>query len=191
MTMDRKEIYKEMEEMFGLVPSFFKLVPDSSLELEWQLFKRVQFEPGPVPNKYRELIGIALAAVTKCRYCALFHTEGARLNGATDAEIEDAVHFAKSSAGWSTYLNGMQIDYDQFKLEMKRVGEYLRAKHGLEMELSCRDVGVDCDFVARGKTEEEIFKKAAEHGKKAHNMKEISPELLEKARAAIHLAARA
>ena len=111
--------------------------------------------------------------------------------GAPDAEIEDAVHFAKSSAGWSTYLNGMQIDYDQFKSEMNRVGEYLRAKHGLEMELSCRDVGVDCDFVARGKTEEEIFAKAAEHGKKAHHMEEIPPELLEKARAAIHLVARA
>jgi AhpD family alkylhydroperoxidase len=191
MIMSRQEIYKEMEEMFGLVPSFFKLVPDSSLELEWQLFKRVQFEPGPVPNKYRELIGVAIAAVTKCRYCALFHTEGARLNGATDAEIEDAVHFAKSSAGWSTYLNGMQIDYDQFKSEMKCVSEYIRAKHGLELELSCRDVGVDCDFVARGRTEEEIFEKAAEHGRKEHDMKEISPELLEKARAAIHLVARA
>jgi AhpD family alkylhydroperoxidase len=184
--MDREGIYREMEEMFGLVPSFFKLIPDSSLELEWQLFKRVQFDPGPVPNKYRELIGVAISAVTKCRFCALFHTEAAKLNGATDAEIEDAVHFAKSSAGWSTYLNGMQIDYDQFKSEMKSVSEYLRAKHGLEMELSCRDVGVDCDFVARGKTEEEIFEKAAEHGKKEHHMEKIPPELVERARSFIH-----
>lgn len=53
--MDRKEIYNEIEEMFGLVPSFFKSVPDSSLELEWKLFKRVQFDEGPIPNKYREL----------------------------------------------------------------------------------------------------------------------------------------
>ena len=55
--MNRKEIYKEIEGMFGLVPSFFKMVPDSSLELEWQLFKRVKFDEGPIPNKYRELIG--------------------------------------------------------------------------------------------------------------------------------------
>jgi hypothetical protein len=39
----------------------------------------------------------------------------ARIIGATDAEIQEAVHFAKSSSGWSTYVNGMQIDYDQFK----------------------------------------------------------------------------
>ena len=30
--MSREEIYKEMEEKFGLVPSMFKAVPDSSLE---------------------------------------------------------------------------------------------------------------------------------------------------------------
>ncbi|MEK7400153.1 MAG: carboxymuconolactone decarboxylase family protein [Candidatus Poribacteria bacterium] len=126
--MNREEIYKDIEETFGLVPSFFKMVPDSSLELEWKLFKRVQLEDGPIPNKYRELIGLGIAATTKCRYCTLFHTEAARLNGATDAEIEDAVHFAKASAGWSAYINGLQMDYDEFKDEMKRIGEYLRSK---------------------------------------------------------------
>ncbi len=38
--MSREEIYKEMEEKFGLVPSMFKAVPDSSLEHEWELFNR-------------------------------------------------------------------------------------------------------------------------------------------------------
>jgi len=87
--------------MFGLVPGMFKAIPDSSLELEWQLFKRVQFDEGPIPNKYRELIGVAIAAVSKCRYCSYYHTELAKLNGASETEIEDAVHYAKSSAGWS------------------------------------------------------------------------------------------
>ncbi len=183
--MNRQEVYKEIEQMFGLVPSFFKMIPDSSLELEWKLFKRVQFDEGPIPNKYRELIGVAIAAVTKCRYCSLYHTEVAKLNGATDAEIEDAIHFAKSSAGWSTYLNGMQMDYEQFKSEVKGACEHVRSMQGAEKELRCRDVGADCDHVVRGNTEEEIFKKASEHAMAAHGMKEISPELMEKARAAI------
>ena len=51
--------------------------------------------------------------------------------------------------------------------------------------LSCRDVGEDCDFVACGKTEEEIFQKASEHAKTAHNMNEIPKDLYEKARSAI------
>ena len=125
--MNREEIYKEIEQMFGLVPSMFKAVPDSSLELEWKLFKQVQFDEGLIPNKYRELIGVAIAAVSKCRYCALYHTEVARLYGATDAEIEDAVHYAKSSAGWSTYINGLQLDFDQFQEEIRRACEHVRA----------------------------------------------------------------
>ncbi|MDQ7784568.1 MAG: carboxymuconolactone decarboxylase family protein [Desulfomonilaceae bacterium] len=124
--MTREEVYKDIEEKFGLVPSFLKLVPDSTLELEWELFKRVQFDEGAIPNKYRELMGLAISAVTKCRYCTLYHTEMARLNGATEEEIEDAVHYAKSSAGWSAYINGMQVDYDQFKDELARACEYVR-----------------------------------------------------------------
>jgi AhpD family alkylhydroperoxidase len=184
--MNRQEVYKDIEGMFGFVPSFLKAVPDSSLELEWKLMKRVQFDEGPIPNKYRELIGLATAAVMKCRYCALFHTEVAKLNGATDAEIEDAVHFAKSSAGWSTYLNGLQIDYDQFRDEVKRAADYVRSQQGAEKELRCKDVGPDCDHVIRGKTEDEIFAKAAEHARSVHHMEKIPPELIEKARAAIH-----
>ena len=126
--MDRKQTYREIEETLGLVSSFFKVIPDSTLELEWQLMKRVQMEPGPIPNKYRELIGLAMAAATRCRYCTFFHTEMAKLNGATDAEIEDAVHFAKSSAGWSTYLNGLQLDYEQFKTEILKAVQHVRSK---------------------------------------------------------------
>jgi len=125
--MTRQEVYQDIEQTFGLVPSMFKALPDSSLELEWQLFKRVQLEDGPIPCKYRELIGLAIAGVTKCRYCAFYHTEVAKLYGATDAEIEDAVHYAKSSAGWSAYVNGLQLDFDQFKNEVLQACEHARS----------------------------------------------------------------
>jgi alkylhydroperoxidase/carboxymuconolactone decarboxylase family protein YurZ len=57
----------------------------------------------------------------------VYHTEVAKLYGATDAEIEDAVHYAKSSAGWSTYINGLQIDFNQFKEEVHQACEHVRA----------------------------------------------------------------
>jgi AhpD family alkylhydroperoxidase len=123
---NREQIYKEMEDMFGLVPGFLKTIPDSTLEHEWELFKKIQFEEGAVPNKYRELIGLGLSAASKCHYCTLYHTEMAKLFGATDREIEEAVHYAKASSGWSTYLNGMQVDYEQFKDEMRRAGEHVK-----------------------------------------------------------------
>jgi predicted small metal-binding protein len=52
--------------------------------------------------------------------------------------------------------------------------------------LKCRDVGVDCDFVARGATVEEVMEKAKVHAGKDHGFTEIPPELAEKAKAAIH-----
>lgn len=122
----RAEIYAEMESMLGLVPTFFKSIPDSTLELEWELMKRVQMAPGPIPNKYRELIGVAVAAATKCEYCIYFHAEFARLNGATEAEIEDALHYTKSTIGWSTYINGSQVDMDVFRAEVKAIVEHVR-----------------------------------------------------------------
>ena len=44
----------------------------------------------------------------------------------TEEEIEDAVHYAKASAGWSTYLNGMQVDYEKFTAELLESIEYIK-----------------------------------------------------------------
>jgi AhpD family alkylhydroperoxidase len=125
--MSRKEIYNEMKETLGLVPTFFKRIPDSVLEQEWELFKRTELWESPIPNKYRELIGIAISGATKCQYCLFYHTEAARLFGATEEEIENAVHYAKLVSGWSTYVNGLQIDIEQFKDEVTRMFEYVHS----------------------------------------------------------------
>ncbi|MFI8275623.1 hypothetical protein ACIGBH_12055 [Streptomyces sp. NPDC085929] len=61
-------------------------------------------------------------------HCSLFHAEAAKLFGATDEEIQEAVHYAKASLGWSAYINGMQEDYDQFASELGQVVEYVRSK---------------------------------------------------------------
>lgn len=52
-------------------------------------------------------------------------------------------------------------------------------------KMNCRDAGPDCDFVARGETEEEIMKQVAEHARTEHGIEEVLPELAEKAKAAI------
>ena len=51
--------------------------------------------------------------------------------------------------------------------------------------LRCRDVGVDCDFEAKGKDEAEIMKKAAAHAKTCHLGTQLTPELQAKIRSAI------
>jgi AhpD family alkylhydroperoxidase len=122
----RSQIEKEMKEELGLVPTFFKRIPEQYLESEWHLFKDLQLGDTLIPNKYKELIGIAIHAETKCRYCTLFHTEAAKLFGATDKEIQEAIHLAKTSVGWSVYLNGMQQDYDLFKEELTRMVDHIK-----------------------------------------------------------------
>jgi predicted small metal-binding protein len=58
---------------------------------------------------------------------------------------------------------------------------------GMDMKVvSCRDVGMDCDFQARGATVEEVMKKCTEHARSAHDMDEIPAELVMKVKAAIH-----
>lgn len=47
------------------------------------------------------------------------------------------------------------------------------------LSLACRDAGVvDCDFVARGMTEEELWKDGTEHVINVHGMKaeDITPQ---------------
>ncbi len=52
--------------------------------------------------------------------------------------------------------------------------------------MKCREVGMDCDFEARGETQQEVLTKTAEHAKKDHGLEEISPELMAKVKAAVH-----
>lgn len=51
--------------------------------------------------------------------------------------------------------------------------------------IRCKDAGIDCDYVVRGETEEELFRKALEHGKQFHGMTELSEDLKHKMRALI------
>ena len=44
---------------------------------------------------------------------------------------------------------------------------------------------MDCDFVARASTEQEIMRQAAAHAQTAHNIKDIPEEVVAKVRAAI------
>jgi AhpD family alkylhydroperoxidase len=127
--MSRADVDRDIEETLGLVPTFFQHVPDYLIESEWQSFKALQLsDDTAIPNKYKELIGLAVSGATRCRYCAYFHTEAAKLFGATDEEVTEASLVAKNTMAWSTYLNAMQFDYDEFVEEFDRITEYVRSQ---------------------------------------------------------------
>lgn len=44
--------------------------------------------------------------------------------------------------------------------------------------LACRDVGMDCDFVARAESNEELMRLAAHHAEETHHITKLSPEVV-------------
>jgi AhpD family alkylhydroperoxidase len=122
--------YADIEKTFGLVPSFMKAFPEEAIGPVWEEFKTVQLNPASaIPPKYKELIGLAVAAQIPCRYCSYFHTKAAGLNGAEERELKEAVVMAAITRQWSTVLNGMQTDESQFRSELARVLEYVKRPH--------------------------------------------------------------
>ena len=129
--VDRSDVDRDIEETFGLVPEFFARVPDYLLPTEWASFKSlVLSDETALPNKYKELIGLAVSGATRCRYCAYFHTEAARLFGASEDEIMETALIAKNTMGWSTYLNTLQFDYDEFVTEFDQITSHIRQQMG-------------------------------------------------------------
>jgi len=123
---DRHDVERDIEETMGLVPEFLKRVPDYLLPTEWASFKSLELGETAIPNKYKEMIGLAVSGATRCRYCCYFHTEAARLFGATEDEITETALIAKNTMGWSTYLNTLQFDYDEFTAEFDQVTAHVR-----------------------------------------------------------------
>jgi len=52
-------------------------------------------------------------------------------------------------------------------------------------EMRCADLGMTCDWVGKGSTEEEVLKAAAAHAAKAHNLVKIDEPMMAKVKAAI------
>jgi AhpD family alkylhydroperoxidase len=126
--MSRTEVESDIRKTLGLVPEFLTEIPDTMIEAEWASFKEFELAETAIPNKYKELIGLAVSGATRCRYCVYFHTEAAKLFGATDEEVNEAALMAKHTMGWSTYLNTRQFDYDRFKAEFDRIAAHVRSQ---------------------------------------------------------------
>lgn len=121
--------YQDIEQTLGSVPSFLKQFPEPGIAGAWQEMKSVQLNPATkLDGKTKELIGLSVAAQIPCSYCIYFHTKAAKLNGATDEEIREAVAMAAITRHWSTVLNGMQIDAAAFKTETDRMFEHAAEK---------------------------------------------------------------
>jgi AhpD family alkylhydroperoxidase len=116
----------EMESALGSVPPFIALLPEGAQAGAWAFMKGSSGNPdGEIPPKYRELIALGVAAQIPCAYCAYAHTAFAKANGATDAEVQEAIAYGAEVRLWSTILNGSQYDLDQWRAEIDGILEHV------------------------------------------------------------------
>jgi AhpD family alkylhydroperoxidase len=99
-------------------PQFLRdTYPTHALEPALAAQAVLQGKDAQLDAKTRELISLGVAAQIPCTYCVYAHTINARANGASDAEIREAVAAAANVRQWSTVLNGMGYDLEAFKAE--------------------------------------------------------------------------
>ncbi len=110
----------------GLVPGFMEALPEEDLVHEWPTFKNYVLGESEVPPKYRELIGLAVAANIKCPYCQAFHKGAAQLHGATDEEMSEIAVLAGLTARWSAMIHAQHYDYDTFMGEFEQIDSFLQ-----------------------------------------------------------------
>src|SRR5215207_4027732 len=83
---------KDMAATLGPDAVELNIVPDSVFAGTWAQSKAIWIDQKSViPPKYRALIGLAVSSQIPCAYCIYADTSDARLFGATDEEIKDAV----------------------------------------------------------------------------------------------------
>ena len=117
----------DIQKTLGFVPQFFTKFPEGALPGAWEEMKTLQLNPGTVLNgRTKELIGLGVAAQIPCRYCIVAHTEFAKLNGASEAEVGEAVAMAALTRHWSTFLNGIQTDETKFRGEIAKIVENVK-----------------------------------------------------------------
>jgi AhpD family alkylhydroperoxidase len=118
---EAKKAETEMEAAFGTAPVMFKVYPEHLRASAWKWFQATQSPDAAIPAKYSELISLGVASQIPCNYCIYAHTTMAKMLGATDEEIQEAVASAANTRHWSTVLNGAGVEFEEFKAEWDEI----------------------------------------------------------------------
>ncbi len=89
----------------ALVGDLSKLAPTEFAGFV-ELDKIVGRTDGAIPQKYRELMALAVAFTTQCPYCLDVHTANAKKAGATRAEVAEAAFIAAALRAGAAVTHG-------------------------------------------------------------------------------------
>lgn len=89
-----------------LAPELMRLAPPEAQA--FLAFKtKAERSDGAIPEKYRELISIAVALTTQCAYCIDVHSKNAAKAGATREEIAETIFIAAALRAGAAVGHGL------------------------------------------------------------------------------------
>ncbi|MFB6106003.1 MAG: carboxymuconolactone decarboxylase family protein [Halobacteriaceae archaeon] len=120
---------REIEETLGQVPSFMEDLADPAGDHSWGIFRDLQLGTDTeLSAREKALVGVGVASAISCPYCTYFHNEEARLSGATDDELEEAVNLASVTRYFSTVLHGNETDLEDFKTQTDEIVAHIKSQ---------------------------------------------------------------
>lgn len=125
--VDAASARKDIEQTLGFVPAFLARIPESALPGAWRELKELRFGKTQLTAKDKALIALAVASQVPSAPCIASETEFAKLAGATDKEIAEAVGMAAITRNMSTMLNGQLTDERAFQADVERIVSNVKA----------------------------------------------------------------
>jgi AhpD family alkylhydroperoxidase len=105
------QTFADIEQNFGSVPNFLQTFPEAKLPGLWNAYKSVQLNPNTALDaKTKQLIAVAVAASNNCSACVYFQTSAAIANGASGAELQEAVAISVVGNTWGKLMNAAPFD---------------------------------------------------------------------------------
>jgi len=128
---DAASVLKDAQQSFGFVPEFLRRFPPEALPGAWLSFRNVELNPQTaLPGKVKSLVGLAVSSQIPCRYCVFADTEFAKLEGASEREIAEAVAAGSIARQYITLIEGLQVDEKTYRRDWERLtaGPHTAAK---------------------------------------------------------------
>ena len=105
------KIQESLEKKFGFLPEVFQVMGRNGDFLEASL-SLINAAGKGLDNKTKELIAVAVSAVSSCGYCVDAHIAAAKQSGATDEEITAAIEVASMMGLFNNFNKSIGLNHD-------------------------------------------------------------------------------
>jgi AhpD family alkylhydroperoxidase len=121
-----QETYVEIRNAFGFQPTVISTMPEQSLPGTWAELKNFFFNPHTaLEPKFKDLIAYSVSSQIPCDLMNYMNRGLCIANQASPQEQSEAIAMGAITRHWSTVLNGLQLDHDQFHNEVDHIMNYI------------------------------------------------------------------